>query len=720
MDIATLGIVVKSQGVKEAERGLKGLEKQGADTERRASSLAATFGRASKAIGAAALAGFGVAAAGAALYIKNSIEAERVQAQLAARIKSTGMAARLSLGDLNKMAGALQAVTTFDDESIGEVQARLLTFTKVARDNFQRATEATLDLSTALGGDLNSAALQVGKALNDPVLGVTALARAGVQFSDAQKGVIKNLVETGRTADAQRIILRELETQMGGSARAARDTLGGAMAALKNSFDNLLEGDAGGLRGTKTEIERLNTALNDPGLKRGIDNLAGGLLSAANAAIAAAGQLGGFLQKYKDFLSSKGFARADQDTTIKDLETRRAKLIKGLERFNSGVQFSQAGTNDVIGRLLGVDKSVPAAFKKELDETERLLARARKIQALGGDFVEGRITIGAGMPGVNGRPSNGAAAPAPTEAGQSTVAKAFRATETAAKDAAKAIVDYTADEQAMLAASLSVESSKSQALVAFARIRAELEGPLAVAEFDHIARMQEIARLGQDAGVAADAIEAAQAREAAAYKATTTAMLEQMEAAANPERLRAMDAFRQEGSNFLEDLASGVKPINALTDALDGFAAQLRQMIAENLMAKFFGQSGTSQTGSSGGGIWDMLGGLFGSFLGGGFSASSGGVSGAEFADVFSNGGAFGFAKGGYTGDGPSNEIAGVVHRGEYVIPADQVRRMRSGGGGGVVQNVSFMVEGRIDRSTQSQVAARAYGAARRASSRSG
>lgn len=86
---------------------------------------------------------------------------------------------------------------------------------------------------------------------------------------------------------------------------------------------------------------------------------------------------------------------------------------------------------------------------------------------------------------------------------------------------------------------------------------------------------------------------------------------------------------------------------------------------------------------------------------------------------MFSSGGAFGYAKGGYTGDGPANEVAGVVHRGEYVIPADQVKRMRQGGGGGgVTQNVTFMVEGRIDRSTQSQVAARAYGAASRASAR--
>lgn len=32
-----------------------------------------------------------------------------------------------------------------------------------------------------------------------------------------------------------------------------------------------------------------------------------------------------------------------------------------------------------------------------------------------------------------------------------------------------------------------------------------------------------------------------------------------------------------------------------------------------------------------------------------------------------------GFAKGGYTGAGPTNEVAGIVHRGEYVIPKSQV-----------------------------------------------
>ena len=242
-DIATLGIKVTTEGATKATGELAKLEKQSAATEARAVKMGKAMGIAlgSAVAGAVAVGGLALRA-----YIKNSIEAEKVQAQLNATLKSTKGAAGLAIGELNKMADALQRVTTFDDESIGKVQALLLTFTKIGRDVFPMATEAVLNLSTAMGTDLNSAALQVGKALQDPVKGITALARAGVQFSKDQKDLIKSLVETGRSAEAQRIILRELETQMGGSARAAADTLGGSIKQLQNAFDNLLEGDAGG------------------------------------------------------------------------------------------------------------------------------------------------------------------------------------------------------------------------------------------------------------------------------------------------------------------------------------------------------------------------------------------------------------------------------------------------------------------------------------------
>jgi phage-related protein len=79
----------------------------------------------------------------------------------------------------------------------------------------------------------------VGKALNDPIKGITALTRVGVTFNDKQKETIKRLVESGKTLQAQKMILRELRSEFGGSARAAGQTLPGQLAKAKNAFDEL-------------------------------------------------------------------------------------------------------------------------------------------------------------------------------------------------------------------------------------------------------------------------------------------------------------------------------------------------------------------------------------------------------------------------------------------------------------------------------------------------
>ena len=191
--------------------------------------------------------------------IDSTVEAQYAQAQLQSALKSTGFAAGQSITALNDHAVALQRVTAFGDDAVSGAQALLLTFTKVRGDVFPKATTAVLDMAQAMGTDLKSAALQVGKALNDPVLGVGALARAGVQFSEQQKAVIKSLVETGQVAKAQAIILQELETQFGGSAQAARKTLGGALAALKESFGDLFEVSD---TGTKDVVTGINSIIN--------------------------------------------------------------------------------------------------------------------------------------------------------------------------------------------------------------------------------------------------------------------------------------------------------------------------------------------------------------------------------------------------------------------------------------------------------------------------
>lgn len=186
-------------------------------------------------------------------------------AQVEARIKSTGGAAGQTSEQLQRIASSLQGVTTIGDEATLEMQALLLAFTKIKGDEFELATERVLDMSQAMGTDLKSSAIQVGKALNDPIRGISALSRAGVQFSESQRASIKSLVEMGDTAGAQRVILQELETQFGGAARAARETLPGALTAAGNALGDVQEEIGKGLAPTIAFLaERLATLAADP------------------------------------------------------------------------------------------------------------------------------------------------------------------------------------------------------------------------------------------------------------------------------------------------------------------------------------------------------------------------------------------------------------------------------------------------------------------------
>lgn len=174
-----------------------------------------------------------------------SVQAFRVQAkaiaQVEAGLKSTGSQVGFTSKQLQNMASELQKSTLFGDEQIlQDATAQLLTFTNISGDQFARTQQAALDLATRLDGDLKGASIQLGKALNDPVANLSALSRSGIQFSDEQKEVIKSMAETGRLAEAQTLILDELNKQYGGSAEAAAKADGG-IQQLVNAFGDLQE-----------------------------------------------------------------------------------------------------------------------------------------------------------------------------------------------------------------------------------------------------------------------------------------------------------------------------------------------------------------------------------------------------------------------------------------------------------------------------------------------
>lgn len=178
----------------------------------------------------------------AAVSLKNWDTQVKAIAQVETGLKSTGNAVGFTSKQLQKMASDLQNTSLFGDEAIlKDVTAQLLTFTNIAGNQFARTQQAALDLSTRLDGDLKSASIQLGKALNDPVANLSALSRSGIQFSEDQKAMINSLVETNKLAEAQDIILTELEKQYGNSASAAAKAGTGPLKQLSNAFGDLQE-----------------------------------------------------------------------------------------------------------------------------------------------------------------------------------------------------------------------------------------------------------------------------------------------------------------------------------------------------------------------------------------------------------------------------------------------------------------------------------------------
>lgn len=212
------------------------------------SSFTTLAGNAKMLAGGAAIAA--VALSARAMYEEMS-EAETVGAQLDAVLKSTGGSANVTKAQVLALSEAVGRKAALDDEAVASGANLLLTFTKVrneagkGNDVFSRAVGMTADLSRSFGKDLNMSAIMLGKALNDPIAGVSALSRVGVQFTDDQKATIEALVESGNVLGAQKLILAELETQVGGSAEAYGKTLPGAVDRARNAFNNLME-DLGG------------------------------------------------------------------------------------------------------------------------------------------------------------------------------------------------------------------------------------------------------------------------------------------------------------------------------------------------------------------------------------------------------------------------------------------------------------------------------------------
>lgn len=191
---------------------------------------------------AVAAAGFAGLAAGIGLSIKEAMDAEVINARVEQVIRSTGGAAGVTGQQVDELAMQFRDLAGGSDDAVKSAEAVLLRFTNISRNQFPEATETALNLASVLKVDTASAALMLGKALEEPGVGLMRLRAAGVVFTAEQTKMIKALTDSGQVAEAQKYILDALAKTTGGAAAAMADTLGGRLEILKGHLLEVAEG----------------------------------------------------------------------------------------------------------------------------------------------------------------------------------------------------------------------------------------------------------------------------------------------------------------------------------------------------------------------------------------------------------------------------------------------------------------------------------------------
>ncbi len=225
------------QALSEIGGGVRGVMEDFAGRAGMAGSALAGLGPA----GLAAAAAIGATVSALTMGMRDFSLAEQASLRLEAVIKTTGHSAGVTAGEIEALADRLEASTMATAEQVKEAAAGLATFRTVAGDVFTDAVRLAQDMAAVFGGDVRSAAVQLGKALEDPEQGLTALRRAGVTFTDSQREMIVAMFEAGDTAEAQRHILAALEQQVGGAGAAEAQGLAGATKKAADAWGNLME-----------------------------------------------------------------------------------------------------------------------------------------------------------------------------------------------------------------------------------------------------------------------------------------------------------------------------------------------------------------------------------------------------------------------------------------------------------------------------------------------
>jgi len=301
--------------------------------------------------------------------------------KLEAILKATGNSAGLSLEEIQSLSAEIGLATLASTQKVRDAAGILLTFKSVQGDVFKDALRLTQDLAEVGFGDLKTGATQLGKALEEPIVGLGALRRVGVSFSETQKEQIKLFELTGQKAKAQEIILKALNEQVGGAGVKAASGLSGAVDTLQEKFTMFIEQTFVG----RKMVELLTKALNKLSEKMGAFDIDPSTLTSYKELEAQIKKIDKQLEENRKNTTTNSAGI----TEMTDGAISREKFLfdlrqKNLNRLNELIMMNEKNSHKVTTQKDAESKEL-TALEKLAKETEqkRILRFDRQIEDLG-------------------------------------------------------------------------------------------------------------------------------------------------------------------------------------------------------------------------------------------------------------------------------------------------------------------------------------------------
>jgi hypothetical protein len=297
--------------------------------------------------------------------VKAAEEQKQADLSLEAILRATQNTVGGNISQLKLLAEAYQNTTKFQDDAVQGAQGVLLQFDRLGRQTFPRALQASVDLASAMGMDLASAARSVGLALQDPETATRVLRQANIILTESEKEKLKALMDSGKAAEAQAVILGKLERAVGGHAEATATNI----QKMKNQFAELQEVVGGPIL---VSMEKLAGFVLQIGVADIGQSLVTGFRMAASAVLPVAALVDNLvILAGKTKTAPQGMGDLKMIDQAMDQATRKEKLVSEELRKEAAKEGAEAARKKALEAAEISEKIAIDARKREVAEIAR-------------------------------------------------------------------------------------------------------------------------------------------------------------------------------------------------------------------------------------------------------------------------------------------------------------------------------------------------------------